>query len=89
MADHWFSAMFHRFKNHTRSTFNSRFADDADRLCAKLLKATGQMSFHDMLGEISGFMALSSKGNAQRYRDFWKGVIDKRKPADLPLAASA
>jgi hypothetical protein len=88
IADRWFSAMFHRFKNHTRQTFGSGFASEADQLCAKLQKSTGQMSFQDMLSELCGFMALSSKGHAQRYFDFWDGVIGRRNPAVLPLVAS-
>jgi hypothetical protein len=88
MADRWFSAMFLRFKNHARLTFESRFSADAERLRARLLTATGQMSFHDMLNEMTGLMAICSQGNAQRYADFWTGVIGKRAPAPLPLAAS-
>jgi hypothetical protein len=46
------------------------------------------MSFQQMLTAISGFMALSSPEHAQRYFDFWNGVINKRKAAAAPLAAA-
>jgi hypothetical protein len=88
IADCWFSVMFRRFKSHARLTFGSGFAGDADKLCAKLQESTGQMSFYEMLTELSSFMALSSNDNAQRYFDFWGAVINKRKPAARPLVAA-
>ena len=86
IADRWFSEMFNRFKNHARLTFDSRFTGEADRLCAKLQGSTGQLSFHGMLAEICGLIALSSKGDAQRYFDFWDAVLNRRKP--IPRAAT-
>lgn len=92
IADRWFAAMFHRFKSQPRLTFGSSRAGEAELICAKLLTSTGQMSFQDMLAEITGFMALSSKNNAQRYFDFWNAVInmpkDKPAPAARPLLAA-
>jgi len=80
IADRWFSMMFMRFKSQARLTFESRFADEADKVCAKLQASTGQLSFQGMLTEICGLIALSSKDNAQRYRDFWDAEINRRKP---------
>jgi hypothetical protein len=48
IADRWFSGMFMRFKGHPRLTFESRFTGEADKLCAKLLTSTGQLSFQGM-----------------------------------------
>jgi hypothetical protein len=80
IADCWFAAMFARFKGHPRLTFGSSFTGDAEKLCAKLHTATGQMSFHNMLAEISGFMALFSESHGRRYFEFWDAAINKRKP---------
>lgn len=80
IADRWFSAMFSRFRGQPRLTFDSRFADEGERLCAKLQASTGQLSFHGMLTEISSFMALFSKDSAQSYFDFWDAVLNKRSP---------
>ncbi len=87
IADTWFSAMFHRFRSSARVTSGSSFTAEADRVCAKLRESTGQMSFQDMLTEVTGFMALSSNDHAQRYFDFWNGVINN-KPAARRLAAA-
>jgi hypothetical protein len=80
ITDSWFSMMFMRFKSQSRLTFDSRFAGEAEKLYAKLLTSTGQLSFQGMLTEICGLIALSSKGNAQRYHDFWDAEINRRKP---------
>ena len=92
IADLWFSSMFQRFKGQTRLTYESSLAGEADALYTKLEQLTGQMSFQDMLAEVSKFMALSSKNNAQRYFDFWNAVINKPKdklaPAARPLLAA-
>ena len=80
IADRWFLEMFTRFKGHARLTFGSRFTGEADKLVAKLLTTTGQLSFQSMLAEISGLIALFSKNNAQRYYDFWDATINRRKP---------
>jgi hypothetical protein len=80
IADRWFSDMFMRFKGHARLTFESRFTGEADKLCAKLLKSTGQLSFQGMLTEICSLIALFSKDNAQRYHDFWDAVLNRREP---------
>jgi hypothetical protein len=86
IADRWFSAMFMRFQGHARLTFESRFTGEADKLCAKLLTSTGQLSFQDMLAEICSLIALFSKGHAQRYHDFWSAVLNRRAP--VPHVAS-
>jgi hypothetical protein len=88
IADLWFYAMFHRFKSQERLTFGSSLAGEADKLCDKLRKMSGRMSFHDMLADLAAFMALSSKDDAQRYFDVWNAVINRRKPAERPLAAA-
>jgi len=87
IADRWFATMFVRFKGHARLTFGSPLAGEAERLCAKLLTSTGQLSFHGMLAEICGFIALSSESQAQSYFEFWDAVINKRKP--VPRRAGA
>ena len=80
IADHWFSGMFMRFKGHARLTFESHFTGEADKLCAKLLTSTGQLSFQDMLTEICSLIALFSKGHAQSYHEFWSAVLNRRMP---------
>src|ERR1035437_5573827 len=81
IADRWFAAMFARFKGHQRLTFDSHFAEEGEKLCAKLLTSTGQLSFQNMLTEMSGFMAVFSQTFAPRYFDFWIAAIDKRRGA--------
>jgi hypothetical protein len=78
IADRWFSEMFMRFKGHARLTFESRFTGEADKLCAKLLTSTGQLSFQGMLTEICSLIALFSEGRAQHYHDFWDAVLNRR-----------
>jgi hypothetical protein len=80
IADRWFSTMFMRFKNNPRLTFESRFTGEAEKLCAKLLTSTGQLSFQGMLTEICSLIALFSKDHAQRYHDFWSAVLNRRMP---------
>jgi hypothetical protein len=86
IADLWFFAMYQRFTQNPRLTFDSRFTGEADKLCANFRQPTGQMSFQNMLAEVSNFMALSSKDHAQRYFDFWNAIIE-RTPAARLLAA--
>ncbi len=86
IADLWFFAMYQRFTKNPRLTFDSRFTGEADKLCANFRQPTGQMSFQNMLTEVSNFMALSSKDHAQRYFDFWNAIIE-RTPAARLLAA--
>ena len=81
IADRWFSSMFVRFKDHSRLTFDSKFAAEAKTVCTKLLTSSGQLTFQDLLAEICGLIALFSKDNAQRYFDFWDATIKRRKPA--------
>jgi hypothetical protein len=76
-----------RFKGHPRLTFDSRFTGEADKLCAKLLTSTGQLSFQDMLAEICSLIALFSADKAQRYHEFWGAVLNKQTP--MPRVASA
>lgn len=89
IADRWFSSMFVRFKEQTRLTFGSKFATEATKVSAKLLTSSGALSFQDLLAQVTGLMALSSKDKAQRYHDFWDAAISQRKPAAHPLEASA
>jgi hypothetical protein len=88
VADRWFSAMFARFKANPRLTFDSPYAGAAEHLCAKLQASTGQMSFVDMLAEVSGLMALSSQAKAQEYFDFWHATINRRAPPVRSIAAA-
>jgi hypothetical protein len=87
VADLWFSSMFIRFKNHSRHTLDSPFTVEADKLCAKLQTASGQLSFHDILAKISEFIALLSKPRAQTYFDFWDAMLSNRKPAPQDFAS--
>jgi len=89
IADRWFSSMFIRFKGHARLTFESRFTGEADRLCAKFLTSTGQLSFQDMLAEICSLIALFSKCHAQRYHDFWDAVLNRRTPISRVASVAA
>jgi hypothetical protein len=72
--------MFGRFKSHPRLTFDSALADDAEKLCAKLRTATGQLTFQNILSDVCGFMALFSQSKAQSYFNFWDAVLNKRQP---------
>ena len=81
IADRWFSEMFTRFKGHARLTFESRFTSEADKLRAKLLTTTGQLSFQNMLTEICSLIDVFSNEKARRYHDFWDAAINRRKPA--------
>jgi hypothetical protein len=87
IADLWFSAMFARFKRDNRSAFGSPHAEDAERWCKKLQESTGHLTFQNILTEISGFIALSSKASGQDYFDFWDAIINKRQP--LPRRPAA
>jgi hypothetical protein len=87
IADRWFSAMFMRFKNQPRLTFDSGLAAEAEKVRAKLQAAAGQLSFEGMLAEICALIALSSQDKAQRYCDFWSAVIAQGQTA--PRAAKA
>lgn len=86
MADQWFSTMFMRFMQNPRLTFESRFAAEAEAVCAKLRASQGRLSFTDMLTDICRVIALSSEAKAQAYLSFWGEALKPRKPA---TAASA
>lgn len=81
MADQWFSAMFMRFMQNPRLTFESRFAAEAETVCAKLRASQGQLSFSEMLADICRVIALSSEDKAQAYLSFWAEALKPRKPA--------
>jgi hypothetical protein len=89
IADHWFAAMFGRFKGQNRSTRDSKFAGEAEKIRAKLLTSTGQLPFQGMLAEICGLIALSAPDKAQRYRDFWDAQINRRAVAMNPVELRA
>ena len=78
IADRWFAVMFGRFTRQPRLAFGSDLAEEADKLCAKLRTAVGQLTFQRVLLEISGFIALSSQSRAQDYFDFWDAVVNRR-----------
>lgn len=77
MADRWFSVMFVRFMGSTREAFGSRHADAAEALRARWKTSAGRLSFQDMLAELCGFLALSSKDNSQKYFEFWNAILSK------------
>jgi hypothetical protein len=70
--------MFARFKRHGRLTFNSDLTDDAEKVCEKLQRATGQLTFEKVLAEICGFLTLFSPDRARAYFDFWNEIINRR-----------
>ena len=88
IADCWFAVMFIRFKGNPRLAFDSPFAGEAEKLCAKLQGSAGQLTFDNMLADISGFFALFSKQQGQRYFDFWNAVLNKREPVTRPMAVA-
>ena len=75
MADYWFLAMFKRFQVHKRADLGSPLATEADKLCAKLLGASGQLTFEAMLADICQFMALKSPDDAMKYFAFWGNML--------------
>jgi hypothetical protein len=77
MADRWFSVMFVRFMGQTREAFGSPHGAAAEALRAKWKTSAGKLSFHDMLDQLCGFLALSSPDNAKKYAAFWKPLLDK------------
>ncbi len=77
MADRWFSTMYFRFVNSKRTGFDSALSRDADLLCEKWKVSAPRLSFHDMLADISGFIALSSTEGAQRYSGYWTAALSK------------
>jgi hypothetical protein len=78
MADLWFSAMFARFKSQPREALGSPLADEAEKTCAHLREAAGQLSFADMLANICQFMALSSQDSALKYFAYWSAMLGLR-----------
>ena len=93
MADQWFSVKFGGFVRDSRSTFGSQFAGEADKIRARLLASTGQLSFEGLLTEICNVLALFSRDKAQHYFEFWNAQINRnaasRSPAAKPVAGSA
>lgn len=89
MADRWFSAKFGGFVAGGRSTFGSRFAGDAEKIRARLLASTGQLSFEGLLTEICNVLALFSQDKAQRYFEFWNAQINQSAVARRQAAGRA
>lgn len=81
MADRWFSAMYIRFKGDRRAAYGSPLIHEAEKLCAKLRTASGQLTFQNLLADICSFMAVASKDKAQKYFDFWDATLSKREPS--------
>lgn len=77
MADRWFATMFFRFTSSKRTSFDSVLSDQADQLSDKWRVSAGRLSFHDMLDDISNFIALSSKDRAQKFFDYWSETLSK------------
>jgi hypothetical protein len=88
MADRWFAAMFMRFANSRRDAFGSRFSRDADLLCDRWRGSAGRLSFHDMLADISNFMALSSKDNAEKFFRYWDAMLAQGSAVGQPKRAA-
>lgn len=87
MADYWFFVMFKRFQAHNREDFGSPLSTEADKLCAKLLGATGQLTFEAMLADICQFMALKSPDHAKKYFGFWGNMLDQQQQLrEMPAA---
>lgn len=78
IANHWFTTMFARFKNHARMTFGSPFTAEIEARCERLKTLPTPVSFDVMLEEISGIIALMSQSKAQSYFDYWDAIINKR-----------
>ena len=78
MADYWFATMFKRFALREREGFGSPLSADADKLCAKLKGASGQLTFEAMLADICQFLALKSSDDAMRYFAFWGNMLGLR-----------
>jgi hypothetical protein len=89
IADQWFSVMYARFKRDVRMTCDSPFTGEAEKLCAKIATATGQLSFEKILMDISFFFSLFSKQRAQSYFEFWQAVLNKCPPSSAPVAAAS
>ncbi len=77
MADRWFATMFSRFTSSRRIAFDSVLSRQADQLCDKWRVSAGRLSFHDMLSDISAFIALSSKDGSQKFFDYWREFLSK------------
>lgn len=80
VADLWFSTMHARFRHGSRLTFGSSVTNEAEKLCAQLRDATGQLTFQKVLTDICGFMGIFSANKTQSYYEFWSAVINKRQP---------
>jgi hypothetical protein len=78
VADLWFSMMFARFQAGGRLTGESKFANEAGKVRAKLLTSIRRISFQNMLAEICSLIALFAPDKAQHYHDFWDAQINKR-----------
>ena len=63
--------------NSKRTGFDSPLSRDADLLCEKWKVSAPRLSFHDMLADISTFIALSSKEGAQTFSDYWNATLSK------------
>jgi Glycosyl transferase family 2 len=77
MADRWFLAKCGGFIRDNRSTFGSKFEDQAPKIRARLLESTGHLSFQGLLTEICSVIALFSQDKAQHYFEFWNAQINK------------
>ena len=77
-ANHWFTAMFERFKSYPRMTFDSPFAAEVEARCEKLKTLSAPISFDAILKEVADILALVSPGRAQNYFDYWDAVINGR-----------
>jgi hypothetical protein len=80
--------MFNRFKRDSRSTYDSPYTAEAEKLCAKIAGSTGQLSFERVLADVSAFFGLFSKQRGQAYFDFWDSVINRRRLFAPPVAAA-
>ncbi|MBV9260933.1 MAG: hypothetical protein JO205_06130 [Pseudolabrys sp.] len=88
IADLWFSVMYQRFQGQPRMVFDSQFAAEAEKLRAKYAQPTAQMSFENMLADVSSFMGLSNASFGQRYFDFWGEQVGKPHAVAPRMAAA-
>ena len=78
IADRWFAVMFARFRHDSRTTQDSPFTGEAEKVCAKLAGATGQLLFERVLADVASFFSVFSTQRAQSYFNFWDGILKKR-----------
>ena len=82
IADLWFTTMFDRFKRDVRTTNDSPFSGEADKLCAKIAASTGQFSSSGFCRTSAVFSRLFSK---QRGQDLFR-ILGQQSSAGADLS---